>query len=175
MRLTLVRITLAWMLGFVASCAGHSEPPAITPDKLTGAPATALPLPIDPWAVIADGASSVLSADVVALRASAHAGFLRRWVQAAGCLESEQAALLFDKTQRALGASWPDDSAQDGAMGEALMVLKGAYTDSDAQTVLDAYAALMRQDAAPTSAQMHKRIRVLTRGDAAAARGGTSR
>lgn len=173
MRLTFLRFAvLSLLASFVASaCGGSSASSETTAGKLPGAPATALPLPADPWSVMPDGASSLVAVDVVALRASQHASFLREWARAAGCLKPEHEALLFDKTERAFGAAWPEaTSEQPGSTPPALVVLKGSYTEADTQLVLDAYAATTRAAAAPVTEQTHNRIRVLKRGDAAAAR-----
>jgi len=165
MRLTFVRIAL--LAGVLATgCGGSGSSSETTPEKLTSAPPPSLPLPTDPWAVIPDGASSAVSVDVVALRGSPHADFLKQWGRAAGCLRPEHEALLFDRTELALGASWPEKEG----VAPALAVLKGAYTEADTQTVLDAYAAIMRSAQAPVTEQQHGRIRVLKRGAAAAAR-----
>lgn len=169
MRLTLIRryASLLVLSCLAAACGGSSASSETTAQKLPIAPPPVLPLPTDPWAVIPDGASSVLAVDVVALRSSPHAGFLHEWAKAAGCLKPEQEALVFDKTERAIGAAWPE---QPDNTTPALVVLKGSFAESDSQLVLDAFGALTRASAAPVTEAMHKRIRILTRGDAAAAR-----
>jgi hypothetical protein len=165
MRLTFVRLAL---IAFVLACGcgGSSSSSETTPEKLPGALPPSLPLPADPWAVIPDGASSVIAVDVVALRGSPHADFLKQWGRAAGCLRPEHEALLFDRTERAIGAGWPEKEG----VAPALAVLKGTYTEADTQTVLDAYAAITRSARAPVTEQQKGRIRVLKRGAAAAAR-----
>jgi hypothetical protein len=166
MRLTSIAVICLLAAGLTAGCGGSSASSETTPEKLASSLPPSVPLPTDPWAVIPDGASSVVSADVVALRGSPHADFLKQWGRAAGCLRPEHEALLFDRTERALAAAWPE---KEGA-APALAVLKGAYTEGDTQTVLDAYAAITRAERAPVAEEQHGRIRVLKRGVAAAAR-----
>lgn len=150
----------------LAACGG-SAATETTPDKLQGAPAPALPLPADPWAVVPDGASQVLSADLVALRSSPHADFLKQWARAAACLRPEQEELLFVKTERVIGAAWPE---QPDHTTPALAVLKGTFTEADAQTALDAFAAYTRSAQAPQTERQEGRVRVLKRGELGAAR-----
>lgn len=161
-----IRIALLTGALAAAGCGGSSSSSETTPDKLTSAAAPSSPLPADPWAVIPDGASSVVSVDVVALRGSPHADFLKQWGRAAGCLRPEHEALLFDRTERAIAAGWPEKEG----VAPALAVLKGTYTEADTQTVLDAYVAITRSAQAPVTERQHGRIRMLKREAAAAAR-----
>jgi hypothetical protein len=161
MRLLIILLSMS----FVAACGGSASTET-TADKLNGAPPPVLPLPSDPWAVIPDGASSALAVDLVALRSSPHADFLKQWGKAAGCLTPAQEALLFEKTERTVVAAWPEQ----GNDTPALAVLKGSYTEADAEAALDAYARAARAGEAPVTEKQQGRIRVLQRGSAAAAR-----
>jgi hypothetical protein len=152
-------------VSFVAACGGSASTET-TADKLKSAPPPVLPLPTDPWAVIPDGAKSALAVDLVALRSSPHADFLKQWGKAAGCLRPEHEALLFEKTERAVMAAW----SEQGNDTPALAVLQGSYTEADVQTALDAYAAATRAGQEPVTEKQQGRIRMLQRGSAAAAR-----
>lgn len=163
MRLTFLISVLS--VSLVAACGGSASTET-TADKLKGAPPPVLPLPTDPWAVIPDGASSALAVDLVALRSSPHADFLRQWGKASGCLSPTQEALLFEKTERTIIAAWPEQ----GNDTPALAVLKGSYTEADAEAALDGYAKATRASEAPVTEKQQGRIRVLQRGSAAAAR-----
>lgn len=162
-RLDLLTVILA-ALGALLSACGGSAPAETTADQLKGAPPPLLPLPTDPWAVIPDG-DGVLTLDVAAVRASPHAEFLRQLAHT-HCFTPEQEALLFDRTDRVIATGRAAREAA-GDEGSVLVVLKGRYAERDAQLFADSLAA---HDKGAAAEQVHKRVRILRRGEHAVAR-----